>query len=474
MYSASRASSQYGLPTAHSIGDAPRPAVPVQQAVAPAPKAEPNVKGVFSLEELESRMRAPKPAPTPVAAPAPPVQETQIENLTAMLKSAIRIDKDGGQSGLNMRENEAGKIKKKQDKPFPKRGTKFVYHGPGTKMMTPDNIDLVLRTQRFQSVAAGGNPYTEDFYYQNYARLQASKRGTHPPEDVLPKHAPMYPHYPAVVRAKKEGEDPLEGALGKIPYTTSRAPRVLIQLDENGEKNPLPYGCIRRGEDVPSPSPSFSTHKAHVLIEELYVHLLLLEDATACAMSSGPTEDLERERRLHSGSVADLLRVPELIVSSQRGEPGEADGQLLACVGIKKGQHLLSRLLQSLPLSVSYPIIIVILQNLPQLLQAVQATGGAGLLGSIKQCIGSQFKIAHVNVAFRALMVFGQSGTMQSPLGLLIQTDPGKPSLPDLLVYKGGLLRQEYQNVDAVQWKTFDELYKFYHSFLQNVGMVPR
>ena len=51
---------------------------------------------------------------------------------------------------------------------YPSRGTKFVYDGPSFEKMGAMDIDLVLRTTRFQIIARGGNPYMEDYYYQKW------------------------------------------------------------------------------------------------------------------------------------------------------------------------------------------------------------------------------------------------------------------------------------------------------------------
>lgn len=85
--------------------------------------------------------------------------------------------------------------------------------------LTADDMEQLVRMSEYQLQC--DNPYLEDFYYQNFMKRRAPERSS---KTLLLRHRPIHEVLrPAGTIKKRQGENPFQGALGRIPGHSVRS-----------------------------------------------------------------------------------------------------------------------------------------------------------------------------------------------------------------------------------------------------------
>eukprot|EP01125_Pyxidicula_operculata_P009283 TRINITY_DN305_c5_g1_i1.p1 TRINITY_DN305_c5_g1~~TRINITY_DN305_c5_g1_i1.p1 ORF type:complete len:1060 (-),score=361.55 TRINITY_DN305_c5_g1_i1:53-3232(-) len=101
-------------------------------------------------------------------------------------------------------------------------------------LMLAKDIEIIIKIQENQLYS--DNPFLEDYYFQNYMKKKSPKQID---PEILYRHRPICECLKPAGTVKKRtfvgGKDPLEGVLGRVPSLSVRAPRPLVELDDDDE-----------------------------------------------------------------------------------------------------------------------------------------------------------------------------------------------------------------------------------------------
>lgn len=278
--------------------------------------------------------------------------------------------------------------------------------GKATARMSPYEIDLIIRAMEHQ--VASENPFLDDYYNQNVRiMLDPNSYTAHRPIcDVAPP------------KRRQLDRDPFTGCLGRIPSGSSRAPRIMVVMDQP-HKQSTAEGGSGSGTASPAPEPRkyvFETlvsekpfkaplgHMAQqggvsvsderrimLTVENAFVVLLELEDLKqlqhlhlhvanqpAIKTKEGDSATAnEREARekdamimAHLNEIISLLRIPRVGTpesSPQHPTYAAWESFMLAVMRIPKGSRMLARLLLLLPGAAALSVLRVFARHLTEL-----------------------------------------------------------------------------------------------------------
>eukprot|EP01116_Phalansterium_solitarium_P016138 TRINITY_DN3680_c0_g1_i1.p1 TRINITY_DN3680_c0_g1~~TRINITY_DN3680_c0_g1_i1.p1 ORF type:complete len:923 (+),score=244.37 TRINITY_DN3680_c0_g1_i1:1806-4574(+) len=247
--------------------------------------------------------------------------------------------------------------------------------------MSADEIEQILRMQEYQLTSQASNLFAEDYYCQTYlARKNVSQPDSRSgrSEYVLAHHKPLVESHPRPM-FRRQGADPFEGALGRIPAHSVRAPRALLQL------KPMEPSEIDSSNDMQTAS-SKEIHSLLLAIEQSYNLLLDIEDIDNILRSadqSSANVNVTHLRQKREEIVTDLyasLRVNNFSsvphVDPRAPEPTAylhaEDGVFTTLSAVSKGRKLLVRALPLFSTSQLVPILLQYLRNLSVLVASIK------------------------------------------------------------------------------------------------------
>lgn len=260
--------------------------------------------------------------------------------------------------------------------------------GKGTARMSPYEIDLIIRSMEHQ--VATQNPFLDDYYHQNVRIMLNPNHYT--------AHRPICDVAPP--KRRQLDKDPLAGCLGRIPAGSSRAPRVMVALDEAKSTTAGVF-------EVLSSDKPFSVSLGHMAqaggvkvaderrlmltIEDAFVILLELEDLKQLQhlhihaarqpslksnaqeeQKANETEAQKKDAMImeHLHQIISLLAIPRMgTPESMPSHPTYAawEAFVLAILRIPKGARMFSRLLLLLPGAVAVSVLRVFVRHLAEL-----------------------------------------------------------------------------------------------------------
>lgn len=211
----------------------------------------------ISVEELEARLQKTQPASQnlPPQAPMPSQRQEQIQIPQSITPG---IKQNWTPVNMSPRLNET--LDQQQNRSTPQRNFYRTKWRESKQRMTAHEIDMIIKLQ--ESQIQSGNPYADDYYYNTLGMKK--KKGPvvlHRPitEILSTKYVPT------------KRTDPFEGALGRIPTHSVRAPRALLQLKNETE------GSDQNNSSLMS-SMSKATYSLLLTIENSFSLLLGIED----------------------------------------------------------------------------------------------------------------------------------------------------------------------------------------------------
>jgi hypothetical protein len=262
--------------------------------------------------------------------------------------------------------------------------------GKATARMSPYEIDLIIRSMEHQ--VATQNPWLDDYYHQN-VRIMLNP-------NYYTAHRPICDVAPP--KRRLLDKDPFAGCLGRISSGSSRAPRVMVVLDEQKAKNGNGSAYDVLASDKP-----FSVSLGHMAqtggvkvaderrlmltIEDAFVILLELEDLKQLQhlhihaarqpslKSNAQEEQLANEKEAqkkdtmimeHLHQIISLLAIPRMgAPESLPSHPNypKWEAFILAILRIPKGARMFSRLLLLLPGAVAVSVLRVFVRHLSEL-----------------------------------------------------------------------------------------------------------
>nr|XP_023899164.1 protein PAT1 homolog 2-like [Quercus suber]POE52425.1 protein pat1 like 1 [Quercus suber] len=211
-----------------------------------------------------------------------------------------------------------------------------------SKYMTSEEIESILKMQH--AATHSNDPYIDDYYHQaSQAKKAAGSRLKHP---FCPSHLR---ELPSRGRNSTEQHHLLADALGRIPLTSVRRPRPLLEVDP-------PPSASGDGSEQKVPEKPLEQEPmlaARITIEDGLCLLLDIDDIDRLLQFSQPqdggTQLRRRRQMLLEGLAASLQLVDPLGKSSVSiGPTAKDDLVFLRLVSLPKGRKLLSRFLQLL------------------------------------------------------------------------------------------------------------------------------
>lgn len=213
----------------------------------------------------------------------------------------------------------------------------------GSKYMTAEEIDGILRMQL--AATHSNDPYVDDFYHQ--ASLAKNSAGTKLRHHFCPTHLR---DLPSRARANNEPHAFLQvDALGRIPFSSIRRPRPLLEVDSPNSSGP---GSTDQ-KAFEKPLEQEPMLAARVAIEDGICLLLDVDDIDRFLqfnqLPDGGTQYRHRRQALLEGLAASLQLVDPLGKNGHTvGLVPKDDLVFLRLVSLPKGKKLLARYLQLL------------------------------------------------------------------------------------------------------------------------------
>lgn len=152
----------------------------------------------------------------------------------------------------------------------------------GSEMMSPDEIDMIIRIQE-QQLGADSNPFLEDYYAQQFQLLQNPRQyQLHRPimDPVVAQPRPQrrqpasgkdHKNRAEEKEKEKEKDDLFQNVLGRIPSHSVRAPRPLLVFEHGDARSSV-------GAVDPDVKSAQLTRASLQKIEAAFVTVLELED----------------------------------------------------------------------------------------------------------------------------------------------------------------------------------------------------
>ncbi|KAF5735655.1 protein PAT1 1-like [Tripterygium wilfordii] len=211
-----------------------------------------------------------------------------------------------------------------------------------SKYMMAEEIESILRMQH--AATHSNDAYIDDYYHQ--ARLAKKSAGSRIKHHFAPAHLKELPS-----RGRNSAEhNPHADALGRIPLTSIRRPRALLEVD------PPPSGCGAGSSEQAISEKSLEQEPmlaARITIEDGLCLLLDIDDIDRFLQFSqhqdGGAHQRRRRQVLLEGLAASLQLVDPLGKSGHTvGLDPKDDIVFLRLVSLPKGRKLITRFLQLL------------------------------------------------------------------------------------------------------------------------------
>lgn len=105
--------------------------------------------------------------------------------------------------------------------------------------MTAQDVDYIVKMSEYQ--LQSDNPYIEDFYSLQYSLRSPQVKPTISKTAlrVIREHRPIALVWRPANGTGRRGENPFQGALGRIPGHSIRAPRTLVELQKLSDEKAL-------------------------------------------------------------------------------------------------------------------------------------------------------------------------------------------------------------------------------------------
>lgn len=205
-----------------------------------------------------------------------------------------------------------------------------------SKYMTSEEIESILRMQH--SATHSNDPYIDDYYHQ--ARLAKNSSGSSRLK-FCPAHLRELPSR-SRNSTEQHGHVNIE-ALGKIPFSSIRRPRPLLEVD------PPPNGDEQKGTQKPLEEEPMLA--ARITIEDGICLLLDVDDIDRILQFSPPQDggtQLRRRRHILLEGLATSLQLVDPLSKTGHtvGLSPKDDIVFLRLVSLAKGRKLLSKYLQ--------------------------------------------------------------------------------------------------------------------------------
>ncbi|KAH9287751.1 hypothetical protein KI387_031868, partial [Taxus chinensis] len=217
-----------------------------------------------------------------------------------------------------------------------------------SKYMSAEEIESIVRMQL--AATHSNDPYVDDYYHQAVqAKKSASSRGKN-------QFAPSYLRdLPSRTKAAAEPHAYLQvDALGRVPFSSIRRPRPLLEVDTPSTPN-------ASGDNISEPKLSERPLEqepmlaARIVIEDGLCLLLDVDDIDRLLQVSQPQDggtQLKRRRQILLEGLATSLQLVDPLGSDKGGHSiglaPKDDFVFLRLVSLPKGRKLLSKYLQLL------------------------------------------------------------------------------------------------------------------------------
>ncbi|XWS36811.1 hypothetical protein CRYUN_Cryun20dG0117700 [Craigia yunnanensis] len=210
------------------------------------------------------------------------------------------------------------------------------------KYMTAEEIESILKMQH--AATHSNDPYVDDYYHQ--ARLAKRSSGSRAKHHFCPSHLKDL-HF----RSRNSGEQQLHlhvDALGKVPLSTIRRPRPLLEVDR-----PLGSGDGGSEQKTEKPLEQEPMLAARITIEDGLCLLLDVDDIDRLIQFNQPQDGGAQLRRRRQILLEDMATSLQLIDPLSKGGHAVScapkdDIVFLRLVSLAKGHKLLTRFLQLL------------------------------------------------------------------------------------------------------------------------------
>eukprot|EP00249_Psilotum_nudum_P021758 c28233_g1_i1 orf=486-2960(-) len=344
-----------------------------------------------------------------------------------------------------------------------------------SKYMTSEEIESIVRIQL--AATHSSDPYVDDYYHQAVQAKIAS--GTpHGRRRFAPSHLRDMPSH---VRAASEPHAFLQvDALGRVPFSSVRRPRPLLEVDTSSGASNMSGGTNGNLDDAESaerPLEQEPMLAARVAVEDGMCLLLDIDDIDRLLAVSQPTDggsQLRRRRQILLDGLAASLQLMDPLA------PGVIDSKddlvFLNLVSLPKGRKLLARYLNLLPLGSELIRIVcmAVLRHLQFFFGDTQTdtsatTANAGLASTVANCVSSM-DLTHLSACLAAVVL----SSKQPPLRPLGSTggDGATVILRSVLDRATNLLTDPnatYSNQNRALWQaSFDAFFALLSKYCRN------
>jgi flagellar motor protein MotB len=354
-----------------------------------------------------------QPSPAQQAQSHAQVQHAQAQKLQ---QQQATQNQQANKEPLTKAEQQAAEAKEDQDNNQKRRKGSFIRRrwNIGRELMTAEEIDSIIRMQEQQLNFE--NPFLDDYYYQNTLMRKDNSAAT-----KLIYHRPICE---ALTRAppKKTTID-FQGVLGRIPTHSVRAPRPILQLEEekSGDAEQVENESQKPRAISTRTTPVGSNHYYLLAIEDIYNIVLEIEDLdTIIRHISADSRDqffnkngLLEKRKEKTEALYQLLSVhipapgPLHPSSNSSSYYCSEDEFLMRVTTIPKGSTLLGRALQVLFPPHLLTILFQYMRNLSVLLSTPKSEEDEVRLKRVFEFIVvaiNNFPHAQVLIAFQSLL----------------------------------------------------------------------
>ncbi|XP_041095385.1 protein PAT1 homolog 1-like [Polyodon spathula] len=238
------------------------------------------------------------------------------------------------------------------DRPQRLGGSQDRRRDPYSNLMTPREKEWVSRVQMMQLQST--DPYLDDYYYQNY--FQKLEKRPSPTDGDAHKREHTKLITPQVAKLE-HAYRPVQfaGSLGKLTVSSVNNPRKMIDT----------VVMTTRSDDEEKKEKQVWNKRRQILytVEKTYSLLLDVQDFERKYLQT-PEEErgaLLEERRSKLGEMFENLRGKQTDANSHRF----SDDHFLQIMRVRKGKHLVSRLLPFLCMEHAVAVVMATARNLP-------------------------------------------------------------------------------------------------------------
>lgn len=390
---------------------------PVVVSLPPGFEAKPKA---MSVDQLEQQLQASAGAASPSGGgPALPSTVMTLDDLEGKLL-APPSDKAGGQA-ISLEELEARLIQAQpptaqfvpvpgcdsrtiveeddqEGVDLPSQFAQLPYYSRvevDREFMSAADMNYILKVQRVP-LANLPNLYADDFYFQNYTRHRESQQtdgGSGSGETVL-----LVDHFPlcqlALPPVPPKAPVDFTGVLGKIPPSSLRGPREVLQLaaDEQAAlAQASKPGQLPSQPILPRNLGAFAKYSTLMVLENALSLVIEVEDLDILLakpnLSADKTRKLALKRATRTQRIFQMLRV--YTPQTQQQPPPAPNGSgycfredalFFQLLGRAKGRELAGRALTVLPLREVFALIMVLVRNWDHALRLLSQPDAASRL----------------------------------------------------------------------------------------------